>query len=274
MALAGGPPQRDAETVLQKLIRHLLPGSCLLCDSTLPAATEPDLCRFCLEDLPWNGPACLRCAHPLEPDESPPADGGGAVCGRCRQQPPPFTRAVAPLLYDGFPRLWIGRLKDHLGMVEGRVLGTLLADAAEQAYGRFGGSLSRPELLIPVPLTLRRLARRGHNQALTLARPVASRLEIPVARLVAERRHPGRRQRGASRLQRLENPAGTFACRRRWSDGPCIALVDDVMTTGATASELTRVLLEAGAREVHVLCAARTPLVGRARGTISASTSI
>lgn len=141
-------------------------------------------------------------------------------------------------------------------MVEGHVLGTLLADAAARWYA--DGLRTPPQLLMPVPLTWRRLAQRGHNQALTLARPVARLLGVPLWRLGAKRR-AGEHQRGSSRGQRLRNPAGVFATRHRWAEpGPCIAIVDDVMTTGATAAALTRVLLAAGAREVHVLCATRT----------------
>jgi ComF family protein len=180
---------------------------------------------------------------------------------------------VAPLRYEGYPQAWVGRLKDHLGMVEGRILGTLLADAAEDLYHNHNDlELARPQVLIPVPLTARRLARRGHNQALTLARPVAQRLGVPVLRRAAIRLRPGRRQRGLSRSERLDNPLGNFASRRSWHDtAPCIAIVDDVMTTGATATELARILLAAGAGEVHVLSATRTARKHGSGGTVCAS---
>lgn len=242
--------------MLPMLLRQLLPGSCLLCDGAVGRRPDLDLCPECLAALPWNEPACQRCANPLA------RHADGPLCSVCRHAPPPFTRTLAPLTYDSFPRRWIARLKDQLGMVEGRILGTLLADAVAAHYaGTAAAGHPTPDIIVPVPLTLRRLARRGHNQALTLARPVARRLGLGIARHTVVRLRPGHRQRGLSRPQRLENPAGMFAARHTWEDtAPCVAIVDDVMTTGATAAELARVLLAAGAGEVHVWCAARTPI--------------
>ncbi|MEQ8857170.1 MAG: ComF family protein [Pseudomonadales bacterium] len=238
---------------IQYLLQHLLPGRCLLCDTPLPPASAVDLCEYCLAALPWNIAACPRCGEPERHAASAPEP-----CRRCREQPPPFDLTVAPLRYEASPRQWVGRLKDHLGMVEGLLLGMLLADAAAERYA--DPALTRPTALLPVPLTWHRLARRGHNQALALAVPVARRLEVPVWRRAAVRRRQGPKQRGLSRVGRMQNPMGAFACRRRWNEpGPCLGIVDDVMTTGTTAAELTRVLLEAGAGAVHVLCATRTP---------------
>jgi predicted amidophosphoribosyltransferase len=247
--------------MLSAMLRYLLPGSCLLCDGPIPPQTELDLCGFCLEALPWNRFACPRCAEPMAADQPLDLRGVALPCARCRRQPPPFTVTLAPLRYEGFAQAWVGRLKDHLGMVEGQVLGTLLADAAEAFYrGESAAGMTPPQWLIPVPVTVARLARRGHNQAVTLARPVARRLNVPLLRRAVVRPRSGRRQRGLSRPERLENPTGRFASRRSWHDSaPCIGIVDDVMTTGATAAELARVLLAAGAGEVHVLAATRTP---------------
>lgn len=246
-----------------RLLRCLLPGTCLLCEVLLPADNDLDLCPPCLAALPWNNSACPQCG-------APGAATGPAVvagpCADCRRRPPPFALTVAPLRYESYARLWVGRLKDRLGMVEGRVLGMLLAEAAAVRYAAAPADAPdgpAPDLIVPVPLRPTRLARRGHNQALTLAGPVARRLGIPLARHVAFRQRAGARQRGLSRRQRLRNPIGAFAIRRTWPEpGPRIAIVDDVVTTGATAAELARCLLAAGAREVHVLCAARTPRSG------------
>lgn len=235
------------------LWRQLLPGTCLLCELPVPDGADADLCGHCAAALPWNEPACPRCALPLPARLEP-----GSACQQCERRPPPFVRALAPLRFEGFPAHWVRNLKDHLGMVEGRVLATLLARATARHYlcdapGR------RPDLLLPVPLTWRRLMRRGHNQAVTLAVPVARALGLPLSRLAATRR-AGPSQRGRNRAGRLDVSAERFRCRRRFTEpGPCIAIVDDVLTTGATAAALTRALLDAGAAEVHVLAATRTP---------------
>lgn len=239
--------------MLDHLLRQLLPGTCLCCGQAVAAATDTDLCPWCLDALPWNHSACPRCA---EPATAP------APCRRCELRPPPFRLALAPLRYEGHPRQWVRQLKDRLGMVEGRVLGMLLAEAAERCYRASdpAGAPACPDALVPVPISARRLAWRGHNQAVSLALPVARRLGIPLLRRAVIRAAGGRRQRGLSRSARLQNPRGAFRCRRPWPPpGPVLALVDDVLTTGATAAELSRVLLEAGAREVHVLAATRSP---------------
>lgn len=236
--------------------RHLLPGRCLLCDVALPPETDPDVCGYCLDALPWNEPACPRCGLPLPQAVS--------RCRDCDRRAPPYAATIAPLRYEDSAAHWVRRLKDHVGMVEGRVLGVLLARTAAHRYGSTP-ALRRPDLLIPVPLTWWRLAKRGHNQAIALALPVARALEAPLWRTGAERRQGGR-QRGARRSRRLDQPGGAFRCRHRFpAPGPCIGVVDDVVTTGATATALTRILLEAGAAEVHVLAATRTPPPGWSR---------
>lgn len=230
--------------------RHLLPGRCLLCQAALPPEADPDVCGYCLDALPWNEPACPRCGLPL-----PQA---GARCRDCARRRPPCSITVAPLRYEAEAALWVRRLKDRAGMVEGRTLGVLLAQAVQRRYQQ-SPALRRPDLLAPVPLGWWRLARRGHNQAITLAVPVARALGVPLARSLLTR-HGGVRQRGSSRARRLNQPANVFRCRRRWEPpGPCVALVDDVITTGATAAAAARTLIDAGAAEVHVLAATRTP---------------
>jgi predicted amidophosphoribosyltransferase len=280
--------------LLSRFFRHLLPGACLLCDQALPGGAELDLCSFCMAALPWNHPACARCAQPLlaqpllaqpllaQPLLAQPLAAthhGGEVCEQCQRRPPPYTHALAPLRYEGWVQTWVRRLKDHLGIVEGRVLGMLMAEAAAREYRLPGtephqsserpiapATLAaaapprRPDLIVPVPLSRSRLARRGHNQALTLALPVARRLEIPVLRRAVVRRRSGGYQRGRSRAERLEAATGVFANRIDWRDhAPCVAIVDDVLTTGTTVAALCRILLAAGASEVHVIAAARTP---------------
>lgn len=232
------------------LWRHLLPGTCLLCEVPVPPADDLDLCVHCADALPWNLPACLRCGLPLK---AAPAAG---ICTECAARPPPYTMTVAPLRFESDPASWVRRLKDRMGMVEGRVLGTLLARAAARRY-RAGGH-EPPDLLVPVPLHWRRLIRRGHNQAVSLGVPVAHALGRPLRR-TGILRLPGPGQRGRGRAARLHHPAAAFRCRRPWPQpAPRIGIVDDVMTTGATAAALAQALLDAGAREVHVLAATRT----------------
>ena len=233
----------------------LLTSGCLLCDQPCGANGLPGLCSLCAVTLPFNNHACVRCALPLLP-------GGDlsmqrpTTCGRCLTRPPPYTPAVAPLLYEGFPRKWVRRLKERFGLVEGRLLGALLARAVMARREACDRQLPRPDALVPVPLARLRLARRGHNQAISLALPVANRLGVPLLRTAARRPRSTRPQRHLGRASRLENLQGAFASRR-WQ-GECVAIVDDVMTTGATVTALATALLDAGAGQVIVLCATRT----------------
>jgi predicted amidophosphoribosyltransferase len=110
-------------------------------------------------------------------------------------------------------------------------------------------------VLVPVPAPPGRLARRGHNQAVTIAAFVGRRLDLPLARRGARRARSSRPQRGLSRAARLKAAAGIFESRP-WR-GETIAVIDDVMTTGATVAELARTLVAAGASEVHVWSATR-----------------
>lgn len=186
----------------------------------------------------------MRCAIPLpEP---------ATECGRCLRRPPDFDAALAPLIY-GFPvdRL-LPRFKFHGDLAAGRLLAATLLSAASAAPG------ARPATLIPVPLHRTRLRERGYNQALELARPIARQLGIPLAPDALERVRPTRAQSELGALDRRRNVRGAFVVRGRTLPDH-VALVDDVMTTGATLSECARVLKRAGVARVDVWVVARAP---------------
>lgn len=212
-----------------------LPDSCQLCGD---AVSGPPVCPGCEADLPWNGPACGVCARPLD---------GPGPCGRCLGRPPGWQAAVVPLVW-AFPvdRL-VARLKYAGVIAHARLLGGLLADAAE---GRAA------DVMVPVPLHPGRLRERGYNQALEIAGPVARRLGIPLRPAAVARVRPTRPQVGLPGKARRRNVKGAFVCRRRF-DGLAVAVVDDVLTTGATVADLTRALRGAGAARVEVWAVAR-----------------
>jgi ComF family protein len=141
-------------------------------------------------------------------------------------------------------------------------LGAMIA-AALEAEGL--KERARRSVLVPVPLSARRRASRGYNQAALLARETARGLGLPRRRVAAralKRVKEAPPQAGLGRAERLKNPAGTYAVderKRRRIEGRHVLLVDDVLTTGATAGECARLLLEAGAADVIVAVVARTP---------------
>jgi ComF family protein len=191
--------------------------------------------------LPGQGYYCRHCASPL------PAAG---LCGPCLTHPPPYSRARAPFLY-AYPLdvlIKAAKFSNRVDYLD--PLGRAMADRL------LAGGLDLPECLIPVPLHWRRLITRGYNQALELARPLASVLRVPIDTGLCRRSRYTLPQTGLSARERARNVrsafriAGVLPYRR-------VALVDDVLTTGSTARELARALAGAGAESVEVWALAR-----------------
>ena len=222
----------------------LFPGICLLCDARIPGPM--DLCGYCRESLPWNNSACSLCALPLR--------GQHSMCADCAHRPPAWQKIVAPLRYAEVTAGWIHQLKFNDGLVQARLVSQLLLEAIDKNYEHH----PLPDFIIPVPLSWQRLLRRGFNQSTVLARPIAKRLKKPLLTRAAKRLRHTAAQQSLSRTQRTRNLAGAFHCKRDWH-GATVAIVDDVMTTGATLALLTNVLLQTNAGAVHVWCATRTP---------------
>lgn len=220
---------------------------CSLCDERCESGQM--LCGPCEADLPWLGPQCERCALPL------PATG--MTCGQCLKHPPDYEHIVAPWRF-GFPvDSLITRFKHQSSWPLGKVLATLLAQHLSHLFVE---GLPRPDLLLPVPLARKRLRQRGFNQARMLADWIGSALQIPVRHdlLLRPLETPPQQQLDAAARHRNLRQAFALA------DGPLLrdrhlAIVDDVVTTGATVEALTRLLKRAGARRVDIYCLARTP---------------
>jgi len=227
-----------------------LPGICVLCNARSHAAT--DLCNACRISLPTIEQPCRRCAAQV-------TDAGETLCAACLLRPPPFVRTVVALNYIEPVTRMIHRLKFHGSRIDARVLGTLLGERIGEEYGN---DAATPSLVFPVPLSRRRLLRRGHNQAALLARWAAAALShhVSVDYHSCRRSRDTPPQTGLDRAARLRNLEGAFSVNRRLAD-KTVAIVDDVMTTGSTVTALAHALLDAGAAEVHVWAVARTPRV-------------
>ncbi|MER2095725.1 MAG: ComF family protein [Pseudomonas qingdaonensis] len=226
--------------------------TCLLCDE--PAQQSHPICVACEAELPWLEECCRTCALPLPMR--------GLTCGQCSRRPPAFTRVEAPWHY-GFPvDALITRFKHQRQWPLGRLLAQLLGNWL--AY-RFAEDLPRPGLLLPVPLARRRLRERGFNQAAMLAQWLAGQLEIACEPRLLQRPQETAAQQGLTAKARKRNLRHAFALADSAAiRGQHVAIVDDVLTTGATAQALASLLRAAGATRVDVYCLARTPKPGGA----------
>ena len=225
---------------LQRLGRWLLPPRCLACAG--PGVDGLDLCADCRAELPWNQGACRRCGLPLAP-------GMPIPCGACRLAPPPYQRVQCALRY-GFPvdRL-LPRFKFHGDLACGALLATLMGWALDPE--------DLPQALVPVPLHRARLRERGYDQALELARMLARGGAPPVCAQALRRVRATRAQSRLGARDRRDNLLGAFDLRPGQALPAHVALVDDVMTTGATVAECARVLRAGGVARVDVWAIAR-----------------
>ncbi|MFN9794155.1 MAG: ComF family protein [Pseudomonadota bacterium] len=222
------------------LSRLLLAPTCVLCGAR--GADGGDLCAGCASDLPHNSIACPRCALPL----AAPAP----ACAHCLRRPPPQAATLAALRYEGAARHLLPRYKFGADLAIGRVLADLLLAVAADA--------PRPELVAPVPLHAARLRQRGFDQAWELARAVAGRLDQPARPDALRRVRATLAQTGLDAVARRRNLRQAFAIAGDVA-GRRVALVDDVMTTGATVEAAVRALRRAGANRVDVWVVARAP---------------
>lgn len=223
----------------------VLPPLCLLCGAR---GEDSGLCAGCLGDLPRLSHACSTCALPIT---------DGDLCGPCANRLPIQDEAIALFHYASPIDMLIRRLKFEGDLACARLLGLLMA----AGLGMRGVSL--PDCLVPVPLHRRRLAVRGFNQALELARPIAGALEIPLDYTCCRRVRATTEQSGLSADARRVNLHDAFAV----SGCPAndVAIIDDVMTTGQTIDALAHALKAAGVARVRVWVCARASDLGRSR---------
>lgn len=219
--------------MVDNLFRQIFPLRCAYC-----GAAGVEVCADCRNDLPWNRLACPGCARPQSHD---------ARCGRCADQPPPYDAAWTAFVLGTPVQQGIHGLKYRGRLIEAARLGRLIAPQLP----------SRPDLIIAVPLHRWRLMRRGYNQAGELARELGRLSGIPADPRAARRLRATPDQIGLSAAERRRNLKGAFLIERDLA-GLRVAVLDDVMTTGATLAELARACRAAGAVRVEAWALART----------------
>lgn len=219
-----------------KIERALPAQPCLLCGA---ASRNGAWCGPCDAALPYlPKPHCPVCALPTL---------NGATCGRCLKQAPQFDRTLAVFAY-AFP---LDKMVQALKFNEQLMLARLLANKLAQRVE------IRPDCIVAMPLHPARLRERGFNQSLELARQIARNLNIPLLNHACQRVRDTSPQSALPWKERGKNMRKAFTCTEDLS-GKHVAVVDDVMTSGASVNELARALRQANAREVSAWVVART----------------
>ena len=227
--------------VLNKL-RQLWPApNCLLCDAV--SDSELSLCMACQKDLPWLLHCCRRCAMPIE-------DRQKTLCLQCQIEPPVFDEAICALHYSLPVDSLIKRMKFSHQLSCARVLASLLAQHLSQL------DISSVDVILPVPLHKTRLRQRGFNQALELAKDLRRYHDIPLLKGVS-RIVNTKAQTLVKGQDRVQNLSGAFTIKPGSELPEHVAILDDVITTGSTSNELTRLLKNAGVKKVTVWAVAR-----------------
>ena len=222
--------------LLRTLWRRFIPHRCILCQ--VPFEGTGALCGTCRCDLTDCSDSCRCCLADL-------AHSALERCGPCLVKPR-FFQASAAVRYRGAARTLIREFKFGNRPKLARTLALLMVEARL----RRGGDI--PQLLIPAPLHPSRLAERGYNQAGLLARECARMLGVDCDPFALERRGDKTPVAQLSRRERHAAVRGTMRCRRKLKPSMRIALIDDVMTSGATCTEAERALRQAGARDVEI----------------------
>lgn len=233
------------------LLDLLLPPHCVACDQ--PVESPGQLCAACFSQTGFiTEPFCVRCGVPFA---AAALGGADRLCPACRLAPPVFDRARAALRYDAQGRRLILPFK-HADRTE-------LAATLAPHMARAGAVLLREaDVLVPVPLHRIRLFRRRYNQAALLARAVGRLAQRPAIADALLRQRATASLGEKSATERAAEVAGAFTVRPSRAHriaGKRVLLIDDVMTSGATANACASALLAAGAATVDVLVAARVP---------------
>jgi ComF family protein len=229
----------------KSIISKFLPHLCILCGEN--SGQKIDLCKDCQSNLPWLSHACVHCAIPL-------SDPATFICGCCLKNPLPFYKTCILFAYAEVIKKLILALKFRQQLMYAHILGNLLVEKIQNLYRKE----PLPQLIIPVPLHVKRLRKRGFNQSMEIARPIYKKLKIPIDYTSCRRVRNTAAQSTLPANQRGQNVKYAFEIKKPQKLlNQHIALLDDVMTTGHTLTELSRALYRRGVKRIDVWCCAR-----------------
>jgi ComF family protein len=245
-----GKSFRDGVNRLGQSLRELfLPRRCAGCQKTWLHGRQGFWCDGCLDELPWiESPLCPRCGRPFPKSASSPDH----LCGDCLQSVFLFDRARSATQHAGVVRKRIHQLKFGGQLHWAPPLAELLVPLFRRE------TLPAVDIILPVPLHVKRLRQRGFNQAGLLAKTLGRQLGLPVQFEVLVRQCWTEPQTRLNREQRLQNVKDAFHVPVPGKvKGRRVLLIDDVFTTGTTLNECTKTLRAAGVLEVHALTVCR-----------------
>lgn len=248
MKLAG--PQRPAYGLYRALWTALdwfFPPSCGGCGQM-----GTRWCSSCQQQVdPIRSGFCSRCGELLPVNGGPASSANGlGVCGRCQVQTPSFDALRSYATFDGPLRDAIHRLKYQQDIG----LGESLSKHLIELYNQLKWDI---DLVVPVPLNVKRMQERGYNQSDLLGRPLAYAIQKPYRTNVLHRNRDTRSQVGLSAAERQQNVHGAFSARTDQVKGRAILVIDDVTTTGSTINACAQALRDAGASAVFGITLAR-----------------
>ena len=236
----------------RKLITHLQQATpsvsvlCLLCRGQ--SSYNRPVCSDCLNILPVANAQCSLCSLPMP-------DSCSELCAQCLQHPPVFDQCLTAYIYDYPVNHIIQHIKYSRRLELIPPLVTPLIDVLFDHYQ----AQSWPEAIVPVPLHEKKLRSRGFNQALLIAKRIRKAIPscIKISHCI-KKKHETVAQQGLSAQKRRKNIKNAFTLCQE-PNYQHVAIVDDVMTTGATVSEIGKVLKRKGVKQVDIWCLARTP---------------
>ena len=231
-----------------------------MCCGALGSANQC-ICDACVRELPWLEKHCQQCAVPLTAD---------ALCPDCQLKPPAYRRCISAFTYQAPIDNIILRFKKDPYVAEIKQLTALLAEAIFRSYPSTGNETKTalPELVIPMPLHWLKIAQRGFNQSQIIGNLLSNyfmcqhHTQLKVQSDICQRTSNSQAQHRSDKKQRARSVKDAFSIRTGSGGtslkGRTVAILDDVVTTGATANAIASTVIKAGAEQVDIWCLART----------------
>ena len=221
---------------LKTALNWLLPRRCLICNST-KLDTLNSVCRLCYENLPHRFNNCARCGMPYASSQN--------HCGKCIKQPPPYDVCFCAFEYKDSISHLIRACKYHDQPELALKLANLFVREAKD------NALTMPDLFIPVPMHIKKLRQRGFNQSILLTQAISKKLEIPYSNKIVIKNKTTPAQANLPLKRRQKNLKDCFKYNKR-TNAKHIVIIDDVITTGTTVTEMTKILKRNGVDYIQV----------------------